>query len=285
MFLFFFPSVFFCTLVFCFLLPSSFDLHSYCYGLLFAVYWIPKRPLPRRPFDTLAVGPITIVGLFNCAFVLVVVASVLISGSYEGTVNWIGIEFNYFGWIRNIFQIVLAVISFYSTSDLVKRANHFSFAPIKELIWIFSAIFFCMIPALVILKHADFSTQTPQQVFWSSGALSTFLDNSPTFLIFFKTLPSACDPSLENLPPDELLEQCPRAAASLRALTLGTVCFGAMSLIGNAPNLLIAAIARREKVTMPSFFVYVGIACILLLPFLALASLIVDAQTASEGIL
>ena len=94
--------------------------------------------------------------------------------------------------------------------------------------------------------------------FWLTGILSAFLDNAPTYLVFFE---------LAGGDPGELMGPL---SATLAAISLGAVLMGAMTYLGNAPNLMIYAIAVERGVKMPSFFGYMVWSGIVMLPVLAL---------------
>src|SRR5262249_55869596 len=87
---------------------------------------------------------------------------------------------------------------------------------------------------------------SPQDIayFWVTGALSAFLDNAPTYLVFFELAGGEARELMEPLAP------------TLAAISMGAVYMGAMTYIGNAPNLMIYAIAVERGVKMPSFFGY-----------------------------
>ena len=84
----------------------------------------------------------------------------------------------------------------------------------------------------------------PQEAtyFWLTGILSAFLDNAPTYLVFFNAAGGA----------DVLLDN----PLTLLAISAGAVFMGALTLIGNAPNFLVFSVARERKVKMPSFIGY-----------------------------
>ena len=131
---------------------------------------------------------------------------------------------------------------------------------------LFLGIFICMQPALQILKAngaylVERFDMGPGKFFWATGALSSFLDNAPTYLVFFQT---AQDPELIGGPTAGVPEPL------LIAISLGAVMMGAMTYIGNGPNFMVKAIAEKAGVKMPSFFGYMGYSLLILLPILAL---------------
>ena len=94
-------------------------------------------------------------------------------------------------------------------------------------------------------------------IFWTTGLLSSFLDNAPTYLVFF------------NLAGGDAQRLMGPLGTSLAALSMGAVYFGALTYIGNAPNFMIKAIAEDRGVAMPSFFAYFAWAALVMLPLLA----------------
>ena len=105
---------------------------------------------------------------------------------------------------------------------------------------------------------------TPNEAayFWTAGALSAFLDNAPTYLVFFEL--AGGDPQALTGP----------LAGTLAAISMGAVYMGALTYIGNAPNLMIYAIAMERGVKMPSFFGYMVWSGAVMLPVLALLTLL-----------
>ena len=98
--------------------------------------------------------------------------------------------------------------------------------------------------------------------FWLTGALSSFLDNAPTYLVFFNTAGGDAGRLMADM------------AGTLTAISAGAVFMGANSYIGNAPNFMVRSIAEEQGVAMPSFFGYMAWSCGILLPLFALLSLI-----------
>jgi len=159
--------------------------------------------------------------------------------------------------IRELAMVAAAMASYFTTPRPVHASNEFSLGPIKEVAWIFAGIFATMTPALdYMVLHADgLGLRSDAQFFWLSGTLSGVLDNAPTYLTFL-----AAAFGLEHLNPDNA-EQMRTFLAHhghyLIAISLGSTCFGAMTYIGNGPNLMVKAIAEHSNVHTPSFFGYV----------------------------
>jgi Na+/H+ antiporter NhaD/arsenite permease-like protein len=115
---------------------------------------------------------------------------------------------------------------------------------------------------LVRLTQDGQGAPEPLAYFWLTGGLSAFLDNAPTYLVFFEqaggdpvTLTGALQPVLLGI-------------------SAGAVLFGALTYIGNAPNLMVRSIAAHRGVRMPGFFGYLGMSCVLLLPLFVVISLL-----------
>ena len=174
---------------------------------------------------------------------------------------------NWHAWmyLREIVQLSLVAASLHFGSQAIRKANQFNFHAIVEVAALFIGIFVCMQPALQILalKGAALSAHLePAGFFWATGALSSFLDNAPTYLVFFQTAQAG------GGDPATLVAGVPETV--LTAISLGAVFMGAMTYIGNGPNFMVKAIAEKSGVKMPSFFGYMGYSIFFLLPLLML---------------
>jgi Na+/H+ antiporter NhaD/arsenite permease-like protein len=173
--------------------------------------------------------------------------------------------------MREFVIIVLALVGFFVGSGEGRARNLFTFTPIIEVAILFAAIFVTMAPVLELLNtwaaRPDFSLRTPAQFFWTSGALSSVLDNAPTYLAF-----TAAAAGLQNVAPHGAYVGMidPRI---LSAISTGAVFMGANTYIGNAPNFMVKAIAEENGVKMPSFFGYLGYSMGILLPLFIAVSL------------
>ncbi|MEO5717539.1 MAG: sodium:proton antiporter [Chthoniobacterales bacterium] len=176
------------------------------------------------------------------------------------------------GW-RDLVMIAAAVVAYFWTPGPIYRGNDFTFAPIKELGWLFLGIFGTMVPVLDFMeRHAhDLGLHTDMQFFWFTGILSGVLDNAPTYLTFL-----AGALGLEKLSIVQHAEVAQFARLHghyLVAISLGATFFGALTYIGNGPNLMVKAIADHAKLNTPSFFGYVfKFSLPVLLPILILIS-------------
>jgi Na+/H+ antiporter NhaD/arsenite permease-like protein len=185
--------------------------------------------------------------------------------------------------VREVIIIALAATAYGATSAEHREKNAFSFGPIIEVATLFAGIFVTMAPVLEILNAwsqgartvlgVSFGVTRPAEFFWASGALSSVLDNAPTYLAFV-----ASAAGLSGVPAHGAyigtLAADPGAARLLAAISTGSVCMGAMTYIGNAPNFMVRAIAEESGIKMPSFFGYVAYSCGILLPIFVAVSLI-----------
>ncbi len=166
-------------------------------------------------------------------------------------------------YLREMVLLGLVGLSLGLGRHETRRANGFSYGAIIEVAVLFFGIFICMQPALEILRleGRDLGLIRPAHFFWSTGGLSSVLDNAPTYVVFFETAkslgggPAACGGVAEPL---------------LAAISLGAVFMGAMTYIGNGPNFMARALAERAGVRMPGFFGYMVYSCVILLPLLVL---------------
>ena len=162
---------------------------------------------------------------------------------------------------REVVMLVLMAISLRWTPRDIRRANGFTTYPIVEVAVLFFGIFLTMIPALELLRARghELGVRQPWQFFWATGALSSFLDNAPTYLAFL-----ALGQSL-GLPADVVGVPW----SILAAISVGAVAMGANTYVGNAPNFMVRSIAEESGIKMPSFFGYMLYSGVVLLPLFA----------------
>jgi Na+/H+ antiporter NhaD/arsenite permease-like protein len=170
-------------------------------------------------------------------------------------------------------MIGMALLSFFTTKKAVHEANHFHFHPIIEVAALFAGIFVTMIPALEILnmRAPEMNLNAAWHYFWLSGALSSFLDNAPTYLTFTAMASGMLGGTADNL---GTLLHSPAGVMMLRAVSCGAVFMGANSYIGNGPNLMVKSIAERHGVAMPTFGGYMIYSGVFLIPLFILLTLI-----------
>ena len=193
-----------------------------------------------------------ILGLHNLIFLAMIVAAVILSGTLpgmaafqdaEGAVRGIHlfgeVTLTYPALIEVVIILVAAFLSFKTTSVEIRRKNHFTWGAIQEVAVLFVGIFITMQPALMILKAngASLGLNKPFEMFWATGCLSSFLDNTPTYLVFLTT--AGALGFTEGMPT--ILGTVP--VAMLEAISCGAVFMGANTYIGNAPNFMVKSIS------------------------------------------
>ena len=230
----------------------------------------------RRPDPTPDDARFGFDGSVNFWLLAVVVGLVLMSGIWKSNVafNLLGTEVGLPGLVRDLGLIAVTVVSLAVTPRAVHERNQFGWGPMQEVGKLFAGIFLTIIPVIAMLQagvdgpfgavvravtHAD-GTPNPAMYFWATGLLSSLLDNAPTYLVFFNT--AGGDPA-ELMGP---------LASTLAAISAGAVFMGANSYIGNAPNLMVKAIAEDRGVRMPSFFGYMAWSGAILLPLFVLVT-------------
>lgn len=201
-------------------------------------------------------------GLVNFPLLAAIVAGVLMSGMWQpgGGLNiYGGLTLEWQNIARDLFLLGIAGLSLKLTSQETRTLNDFNWGPIAEVGKLFFGIFLSMIPAIAILKAGDkgalasvinlvSENGVPNNAmyFWLTGALSSFLDNAPTYVVFFNTAGGDAQLLMGDLAP------------TLMAISAGAVFMGANTYIGNAPNFMVRSIAEDTGVTMPSFFGYMA---------------------------
>jgi Na+/H+ antiporter NhaD/arsenite permease-like protein len=208
--------------------------------------------------------PLKLEGTYNFIFLAGIVGSVLMSGIVDwGEVTTLGIHRAVQDWVRDGLLVVMGVLSLVATPIRIRDDNDFTWFPIIEVGYLFIGIFITMIPCLLILKAGSqgalaFLTNgvtQPLHYFWVTGALSSFLDNAPTYLTFFNSALGAFYPGISEAQAVPLLMT--ENAIYLKAISAGAVFFGACSYIGNAPNFMVRSISEEAGTPMPSFFGYI----------------------------
>jgi Na+/H+ antiporter NhaD/arsenite permease-like protein len=252
-------------------------------GMLLALFYVIDRHYYRKegvlPFDpTPDTRRIGFDGAANFWLLGGVVFLVLLSGIWKSPVSFevFGTHVGLPGLVRDVGLIAITLISFKTTSAKVHADNQFEWGPMAEVAKLFAGIFLTIIPVIAMLKagaHGPFAAviaavtkpdgqPDPAMYFWASGILSSFLDNAPTYLVFFNT--AGGDPAVLMT----------TYATTLAAISAGSVFMGANSYIGNAPNLMVKAIAESRGVRMPSFFGYMGWSVAILIPLFVLSTFI-----------
>ncbi len=228
---------------------------------------------------------IKISGKINLILILFIVITVVVSGVWKSDASnpkdWLiayGGEciMTYGTFLQVALLLVITLISLKITPAGIRKENDFTWEPVKEVFKLFATIFITMVPAIAMLKSGssgplkgiisllsdDSGNSINMMYFWITGILSAFLDNAPTYLVFFNT--AGGDPAY--LMNDGMM--------TLVAISAGAVFMGAMSYIGNAPNFMVKSIAEENKINMPSFFGYMLWSICILVPILFIFSLI-----------
>lgn len=237
--------------------------------LLLAVYFILDSYYYRKegvkaPGEEDVKVPLKLEGVYNFIFLGGIVGSVLMSGMVDwGEVNTLGIHRAVQDWVRDGLLILIGILSLIATPIKLREDNNFTWFPIIEVAYLFIGIFITMVPCLLILKAGPQgalafiinSVNEPYHYFWITGALSSFLDNAPTYLTFFNTALGSFYPGMMESQAVPLL--LTENAVYLKAISAGAVFFGACSYIGNAPNFMVRSISEESGTAMPSFFGYI----------------------------
>ena len=224
--------------------------------VLLAVFFVydsvqfAREPLAAIRRDRSRIEPLRLRGGLNVAWLVAVVLAV---------------AFLHAPW-RELAIVALAAVSLALTPRRIRHDNGFSAGPMIEVAVLFAGIFLTMIPALELLRlrGGELGVRVPWHFFWASGALSSFLDNAPTYLTFL-----ALGQGLQLR-----AEVAGVPAEILAALSVGSVAMGANTYIGNAPNFMVKAIAEEAGVKMPSFFGYMVYSATFLLPLFVVVTLV-----------
>ena len=233
-------------------------------------FYYKKENLANVMADMREQKKIKFSGLINVVYLIGIVLSVLfLNPSYFPEMGDHHAPI-YVRFMREIVLITLGVLSLLTTKKSVRADNKFSWEPILEVAYVFIGIFATMTPALIYLNAnaASLGINSPWQFYYASGALSAFLDNSPTAGAFHTValgLPNEAGTTLVAGVSEIIL----------RAIALGAVFFGAMTYIGNGPNFMVKAIAEQSGIKMPSFFGYMTkFSLVVLLPIYIIVQLI-----------
>ncbi len=251
-------------------------------GALLAIFygldtWLYAKEGRVKP-DPTPDSRVGVKGLEMLALIGVVVAAILLRGYWKPGIEFklAGIAFPLQDIISNLVMLAAGLASLKLANPIFREQNGFSWGPVKEVAKLFAGIFICIVPVIAILAAGRSGALaplvalvtnpdgTPNNVmyFWLTGALSSFLDNAPTYLVFFE---------LAGGDPKALMGPL---AVTLAAISTGAVYMGANSYIGNAPNFMVYAIAKDMGVKMPSFFGYMVWSVAILIPIFVIVTLL-----------
>jgi Na+/H+ antiporter NhaD/arsenite permease-like protein len=252
-------------------------------GSLLAIFyvidsWYYRREGVTKQDPTPDTASFGIEGGINFLPLAAVVGLVLMSGIWKPGIRFdiLGTEVELQSLLRDVLLVGVTLWSLAITPRALREKNQFSWAPMQEVAKLFIGIFLTMVPVLAMLKAGEQGAfaavaravtgpegqPLPWAYFWFSGLLSSFLDNAPTYLVFF---------NLAGGDPQLLMTTL---APTLAAISAGSVFMGANSYIGNAPNFMVKAIAEDRGVKMPSFFGYMAWSGAVLIPLFVLMTLI-----------
>jgi Na+/H+ antiporter NhaD/arsenite permease-like protein len=250
-------------------------------GLLLALFFVVDLAIYRREGhvkpDPTPDNPVRVVGGFNFLLIFIIITAILMSATVDlGRITVLGTEVELANALRDLIMIAVTIISLKVTPKANRAENGFAWGPIKEVAKLFAGIFITIIPVLAMLRAGADGAFAPlvalvsnpdgsannAAYFWLTGGLSSFLDNAPTYLVFFE---------LAGGNPQQLMTA---GAMTLTAISAGAVFMGANSYIGNAPNFMVYAIAREGGVKMPSFFGYLLWSGAILIPTFLLLTLL-----------
>jgi len=257
---------------------------SFLVGVLLAIFYGLDRWYFSARDEVVACDPtpgcptLGFDGARNFWLLAAVIGLVLLSGTWKSPVSFElgGTHLGLPGLVRDGGLVLVTCISLVITPARVHADNRFLWGPMLEVAKLFAGIFVTIAPVIAMLRagpegpfrpvvaavtRADGSPD-PAMYFWMTGVLSSFLDNAPTYLVFFHTAGGNAQVLMTTLAP------------TLAAISAGAVFMGANTYIGNAPNLMVKAIAEERGVKMPGFFGYMGWSCVVLLPLFAVMTLI-----------
>lgn len=234
-------------------------------------YFFEREPMGEMVEMRDGEPKVKIDGGLNLLPLLGVVLVVWLSGVWADSPHIGGFDVKLAHAIRDIMLIILGVMSWLITPAFIHRENDFSWEPFVEVAKIFIAIFVTIIPVIAMLHsglegpfaklliHAN-PNGNPDNAFyfWATGLLSAFLDNAPTYLVFFHMAGGQAGVLMTTLND------------TLVAISCGAVFMGALSYIGNAPNFMVRAIAENSNIKMPSFLGYIGWSFSILIPLFLL---------------
>ncbi|TWC64629.1 sodium:proton antiporter [Herbaspirillum sp. SJZ099] len=247
-----------------------------CVALLVIFYFLDRHYFLNREeckpadADPTPDSPIRFEGKFNFVLLAVIVALVLMSGIWAPGVAFevLGTPLEWQNLARDAALVGVILLSLKLTPAAARAGNEFSWGPMLEVAKLFAAIFLTIVPVIAMLRAGEQGAfaavvravtgpdgrPNDAMYFWMTGLLSSFLDNAPTYLVFFNTASG------------DARELMGAMASTLAAISAGAVFMGANSYIGNAPNMMVKAIAEERGIRMPSFFGYMAWSCGILVP-------------------
>ena len=249
--------------------PAWLAVNVFLLGVYFCWDWLTYRREEKRDLqrDRTQIQPLRMTGRINFLWIGGVIAAVILLDPSKQS-PLLGVSAPLF--CREVVMLALAAMSLVTTPTGLREENKFSYVAIIEVAALFLGIFICMQAPVQILtaRGPELGIDSPVKFFWSTGILSGFLDNAPTYVVFFETA--------KSLPlPASGVAMVPEVGvvySHLVAISLGSVFFGACTYIGNGPNFMVKSIAEQSGVKMPSFFGYMMYSGLILIPTYVLVS-------------
>ena len=255
-----------------------FPVWLFANGLLLIIYFFIDRNYYKRESkediesERTRIKKIMIQGRVNFLFLGIVIISVIYINPHSLSIIK---EHNYFTFLRELLMISVTVLALIFTKKQIRQYNNFTWEPIEEVAYLFLGIFITMVPCILYLQANAMILKitTPWLYFYSTGFLSSILDNAPTAV----TLHSLAKGLMEQAPGffanQNIVAGIPETI--LKSLSTAAVFFGGMTYIGNGPNFMIKSIAESQGIKMPHFFEYIyKFSLIILLPVYILVQLI-----------
>ncbi|PJI37461.1 sodium:proton antiporter [Ferrovibrio sp.] len=221
------------------------------------LYLYRREGITRDPTPDSSIG---LEGGINILLLTGVIGAVLMSGTWQPALELsvVGVNVEPQNLARDAILLLLAGLSLKLTRTESRTANGFSWEPIAEVAKLFAGIFLTIVPVIAILRAGEAGAlrdliaiatgpdggPRDEMYFWLTGMLSAFLDNAPTYLVFFHMAGGDAQALMGPM------------ASTLLAISMGAVYMGALTYIGNAPNFMVKAIAEQGGIRMPSFFGY-----------------------------
>lgn len=250
-------------------------LPLFLFMILTDLYYRKKEPFKEKKVHHCKKLSLEIHGKRNFLFIILIPLLVIFGSmsAFEYSFELAGIPLKASALIRDFGLIFIGYLSYKLTPYEVHHENHFSFEAFKEVAWVFLGIFLTLIPIIAVL-HLQFEgffapflslvnpegVPSPWRYFWSAGFLSGFLDNAPTYYVFF------------HLAGGDAVTLMTSQAPVLTALSCAAVFFGALTYIGNAPNFMVYALSKHKGIPMPSFLGYIGWSFGILVPLFVFLS-------------
>ena len=241
-------------------------------GLLASFFAIDRTISRRSPTPALEeIEKLGLEGAANLALLAAVVAAVMLRAVWHASAGprVFGVLWDYPAMVTDAAFLVIAALSLRLTPPGVRRRNEFSWTPMVEVAIVFAGIFVTLVPVMAMIVAGPagpaaplvarlFASGRPDDhlFYWATGVLSALLDNAPTYLVFF---------GFAGGDPVRLVADLPR---TLLAISVASAYFGALTYLGNAPNLMVKAIAESHGFPMPGFLAFIGWAGLCLLPWL-----------------